>query len=169
MDSSETELRQHVAGLYTEHYGWLTGWIRRKLGDAGVAADLAQDTFVNVLSAGTATQIQAPRPFLATVAKHILSHYHRRQALEASYLDWLAGLPEAFSPAPEERLVALQTLALIDRALDGLPPKAREAFLLAHLGEMKYADIARQLGVSLASVKLYMLRANRQCLQVMLD
>lgn len=168
MASSEAELHRHVADLYVDHYGWLTGWIRRKLGDGGMAADLAQDTFVNLIVAGNAEDIREPRPFLATVAKRVLSHYHRRQALETSYLQLLSELPEEFAPAPELRIVALQTLALIDRALDGLPAKVREAFLLAHLAEMKYADIAEQLGVSLASVKLYMLRANRQCVQALL-
>ena len=169
MVSSEAELRQQVAGLYVDHYGWLTGWIRRKLGDAGVAADLAQDAFVSIIDAGTASSIREPRPFLATVARRLLSHYHRRQALESSYLELLAELPEAHAPAPEFRLMALQTLSQIDRALEGLPVKVREAFLLAHLLDLKYAEIAQRLNVSASSVKQYLLRANRQCLLVLMD
>ena len=40
--------------LYSDHHGWLQGWLRRKLGDSFVAADLAQDTFVSVITSGTA-------------------------------------------------------------------------------------------------------------------
>lgn len=48
--------------------------------------------------------------------------------------------------------------------LDGLPPKVREAFLLAHLVELSYAEIAERLRVSTSSVKQYLTKANRECL-----
>ncbi|MDD3484875.1 sigma factor, partial [Azovibrio restrictus] len=32
--------------LYRDHHGWLQGWLRRRLGNAHEAADLAQDTFL---------------------------------------------------------------------------------------------------------------------------
>ena len=41
-----------VEVLYNDHHHWLTGWLRRKLGCPDNAADLAQDTFIRVLSAG---------------------------------------------------------------------------------------------------------------------
>ncbi|WP_350649943.1 sigma factor, partial [Pseudomonas sp. HY13-MNA-CIBAN-0226] len=40
-----------VEVLYNDHHHWLTGWLRRKLGCPDNAADLAQDTFIRVLSA----------------------------------------------------------------------------------------------------------------------
>lgn len=155
---------QAIQQLYTQHHGWLQAWLRRHLGDAFAAADLAQDTFVSVLSAGVAPDIRAPRPFLATIARRLMAHRHRRQLLEASYLEMLAALPADAAPPPEARLQALQTLQQLDRALDGLPPKVREAFLLAHLEELSYAQIAERLDVSASSVKQYLTRANRHCL-----
>ncbi|MNL70056.1 putative RNA polymerase sigma factor FecI [compost metagenome] len=58
----------------------------------------------------------------------------------------------------------MQSLQQIDRMLDDLPPRVREAFLLAHLVELSYAEIAERLGVSTSSVKQYLTRANRECL-----
>ncbi|WP_439645857.1 sigma factor [Methylobacillus glycogenes] len=43
--------QQALHSLYSNHHGWLYGWLKRKLGDAGDAADLAQDTFVRILTA----------------------------------------------------------------------------------------------------------------------
>jgi RNA polymerase sigma-70 factor (ECF subfamily) len=68
------------------------------------------------------------------------------------------------APSPEQRMQAIEALQQIDGALDGLPPRVKEAFLLAHLEELSYADIAARLGVSTSSVKQYLTRANRQCL-----
>lgn len=164
LSTAEFALRQQVEHLYVDHHGWLQGWLRRRLGDNFVAADLAQDTFVNVIVAGATPDIRESRPFLATVARRLIAHRHRRQLLEASYMELLAALPEEMAPSPETQLQAIEALQQIDRALDGLPPKVREAFLLAHLEELSYAEIAARLEVSASSVKQYLTRANQQCL-----
>jgi RNA polymerase sigma factor (sigma-70 family) len=157
-------LHQQLEILYAEHHGWLQGWLRGRLGDSFIAADLAQDTFVSVIKAGSAAEIRTPRPFLVTIARRLMAHRHRRQLLETSYLELLTALPEESAPSPEAQLLALEALQQIDRALDGLAPQVREAFLLAHLEELSYAQIAERLAVSTSSVKQYLTRANRQCL-----
>ncbi|MCB5190106.1 sigma-70 family RNA polymerase sigma factor [Methylobacillus arboreus] len=155
---------QSLHCLYLNHHRWLHDWLRRKLGDAFVADDLAQDTFVSIMAADTVQEIREPRPFLVTIARRLMAHRYRRQLLETSYLEMLSFLPEAMVPAPEVRLMALEALQQVDRALDGLPPQVKEAFLLAHLEELSYAEIADRLQVSTSSVKQYLTRANRQCL-----
>ncbi len=165
MGTTEFALQQqHLKDLYSDHHGWLQTWLRRRLGDSFVAADLAQDAFVNVMVAGAAAEIREPRPFLVTIARRLMARHHRRQLLESSYLEMLAALPEALAPSADERLQALQALQQVDQALDGLPARVKEAFLLAHLEELSYAEIAQRLGVSASSVKQYLTRANRECL-----
>lgn len=164
MNTSDYSLSPTVEALYRNHHRWLCGWLRRKLGDSFVAADLAQDTFVSVIAAESADQIKDPRPFLATVARRLIAHRHRRQLLEEAYLETLAAFPEELEPSPEVRYLALEALRQVDQALEGLQPQVREAFLLAHLEGLSYADIAERLGVSTSSVKQYLTRANRQCL-----
>lgn len=46
-----TELVQQrlLRELYSNHHGWLLGWLRRKLGCPQHAEDLAQDTFCRLL------------------------------------------------------------------------------------------------------------------------
>lgn len=124
MSAMQVALQQQVERLYTDHHGWLQGWLRRKLGDGCVAADLAQDTFISVIDAGAADQIREPRSFL---------------------------------------VLALEAVQQLDQALDGLPPKVKEAFLLAHLHELSYAQIAQRLGGP-AARSSNTTRANRQCL-----
>lgn len=160
----KAELPEQIEILYTDHHNWLLGWLRRRLGDSFLAADLAQDTFVNVITGGNSSSIREPRPFLATIAKGLVANHHRRQLLENSYLELLSTLPEELAPSPEVQVLAVEAIRQIDRALDGLPVKVKEAFLLAHLEELSYAEIAQRLGVSSSSVKQYLTRANAQCL-----
>ena len=155
-----------VADLYASHHGWLRGWLRKKLGCSEQAADLAQDTFLRLLGRPPALEeLREPRAYLTTMAHGLMVNHLRRQDLERAYLQALAAQPEALAPSPEERALLLETLLAIDALLDGLPSKARQAFLLSQLDGLRYAEIAEHLGVSLSMVKKYMMQAMLHCMQ----
>ena len=153
----------HVEVLYVDHHSWLTGWLRRKLGCPHSAADLAQDTFMRLLTARETPTLTEPRAFLTTVAKRVLFNHYRRQDLERAYLQALADLPEAVAPSEEERAIILQTLVELDQLLDGLPSPVKRAFLLAQLDGLSYAQIGAQLGISIATVKRHLNKAALRC------
>ncbi|MBH9406627.1 sigma-70 family RNA polymerase sigma factor [Pseudomonas aeruginosa] len=163
MSSADLAHAAALHTLYSDHHHWLTGWLRRRLGCPQNAADLAQDTFVTVLVSRQAARIDAPRAFLTTIARRVLCNHYRRQDVERAYLEALASLPEREVPSEETRAIVLETLVELDRLLDGLPPLAKETFLLAQLAGLGYAEIATQLGISLSSVKRYMLKAAQRC------
>ncbi|HBO1217758.1 TPA: sigma-70 family RNA polymerase sigma factor [Pseudomonas aeruginosa] len=163
MSSADLAHAAALHTLYSDHHHWLTGWLRRRLGCPQNAADLAQDTFVKVLVSRQAASIDEPRAFLTTIARRVLCNHYRRQDVERAYLEALASLPEREVPSEETRAIVLETLVELDRLLDGLPPLAKETFLLAQLDGLGYAEIAAQLGISLSSVKRYMLKAAQRC------
>lgn len=66
--------------LYTRHHGWLFQFLRRKLGDAEQAADLAQDTFIRLLNTGQRAEIREPRAYLSTIARGLVADMFRRRA-----------------------------------------------------------------------------------------
>mgnify|MGYP001552507885 CR=1 FL=1 len=149
--------------LYNAHHSWLNGWLRRKLGCPDSAADLAQDTFMRVLTARDPQPVLEPRAFLTTIAKRVLFNHYRRQDLERAYLDTLAQLPEQVVPSEEERAIILQSLMELDQLLDGLPRAVKQAFLLAQVDGLTYNEIARELGISLATVKRHLNKAAMRC------
>ncbi|CAM4283931.1 sigma-70 family RNA polymerase sigma factor [Kerstersia similis] len=157
-----------VDALYQDHQGWLHGWLRRRLGNDADAADLVQDTFLSVICSGKAAEIIEPRPYLTTIARCLVANRHRRRQLEEAYLAALAALPEEMEMSPETRALALETLLRLDKMLDGLPAKVREAFMLVHLQGASYQEVAQALGVSTSSVKQYLMRANQQAFLVLL-
>jgi RNA polymerase sigma-70 factor (ECF subfamily) len=154
---------QEVRAIYHDHHGWLQGWLRRKLGNAFDAADIAHDTFLRLLRQGTDEPIHEPRAYLVTIAGGLVNSHWRRQALEQAWLDTLAARPEALAPSPEERQQALQALEQVARLLDGLPPRVREAFLLSQLDGLGYAEIGERLGVTVNVVQKAMGRAMTHC------
>ena len=152
-----------VEVLYQDHHSWLTGWLRRKLGCPQSAADLAQDTFMRLLTARETPTLAEPRAFLTVVAKRVLFNHYRRQDLERAYLQALAEIPEQVVPSEEERAIILQTLMELDQLLDGLPCPVKRAFLLAQIDGLSHADIGARLGISVATVKRHLTKAALRC------
>lgn len=156
--------RSGVATLYQQHQPWLYNWLCRRLGCEFDAADLSQDTYVRLMVAGRMPEPQRARAFLAQIARGLAVDLHRRRALEQAYLEALSSLPEAVAPSVELQQMTLQLLSHLDQALDTLPDKVRQTFLLSRFDGLTYAQIAKRLEVSVASVRLYMLKAATLCL-----
>lgn len=155
-----------AAALYSDHHGWLQRWLTFRLNNACDAADLAHDTFVRVLARprGIEGGEGGQRAYLTTIARGLLVDHWRRQRLEQAYLEALAARPEAVAPSEESRAIILETLFEIDAMLDRLPPKVSQAFVLAQLEGVGYADIGARLGVSERMVKKYMAQAMLHCI-----
>lgn len=159
----ELELHQQIEVLYSNHHGWLQGWLRGKLGSAFDAADLAHDTYLRILARGRAPRPEESRQHLAQIANGLMVDLFRRRHIEAAYLEALAHLPPAAMPTPETRALIIEALTEIDTILASLPAKVREAFLLCKVEGLDYREIARRLDVSVSSVEKYMVRALLAC------
>lgn len=144
---------QAIAGIYSSHHGWLLRWLRGKLPCADQAAMPA---------------LREPRAYLTTVAQRLLIDHFRRLSLEQAWLEALAQQPELLMQSPEERLIIVQALQRVDAMLAGLPDAVRSAFLMAHVDDMGYAEIAQRLGVSERTVKRHMVQAFEQCIVLIL-
>jgi RNA polymerase sigma-70 factor (ECF subfamily) len=155
--------------LYCDHHGWLKGWLRQRLGDREQAADVAQDTFLRLLTSGRLPGRQDGRAYLTQIARNLVIDQWRRQRIERAYLQSIAHLPEPQTPSLETRALILETLMQIDAMLDRMPDNVRSAFLLSQFEGLSYGQIAERLGVTVSSVQKYMTRAIQACYQVLFD
>ena len=157
----------NVEHLYTEHHAWLHGWLRRRLGNAFDAADLAHDAFVRLLATprhfGTAPEA---RVYLRAMANGLCVDLWRRREIEQAWLDTLAAQPEALAPSAEHQAMVLQALREIDALLRSLPPKAARAFVMVMACRMTHQEAAAELGVSSRMVGHYIAQAMLHCLQL---
>ena len=162
--------RHHLlAEWYRQHHRWLVGWLRRKMDGAAQADDLAQEAFIRIFKSPALEAVQEPRAFLTVVAKRELYNFWRRRELEEAYLAALAQMPEDLGLSQEDDALLREAILLIDRQLDGLPPKVKHAFLLNRLEGMTYVAIATEMQLSVATIERYMKQAIMHCHTVRLQ
>jgi RNA polymerase sigma factor (sigma-70 family) len=148
--------------LYARQKGPLYRYLLRHCGNAGIADELFQDVWVNVIRA-RASYAPTARfgSWLFTLAHNrIVDHW--RASGQASMVT--LGDDDETSPAwsalaapaadePDARAATSETRARLRSALAALPPLQRDAFLLHQESGMSLAEIAAMTGVGVETVK----------------
>jgi RNA polymerase sigma factor (sigma-70 family) len=153
-----------------EHYGpGLERFLTRKLDNPADAAEVAQEAFLRIYRLEHPEQLDNARAFLFQVASNLAVDQLRRRSLHLRFLRAESreqGELESDiynSASPEQIMAAKEKLARIYGAIEKLPEKCRQAFLLHRNSGMSYSEIAHELGVSVSSVEKYVLQALKQC------
>ncbi len=131
----------------------LTWSVMRIVGDAHLAEDLAQETYLRVLRAAESRPIEHVEAFLHQTARNLaLDHERKRRSrsvveVNGSPDEALHGIPDT-APSQEAALIERERFALLRRALNGLPPRVQQVVLLSRISEWSNRRIAEHLGVS---------------------
>lgn len=160
---------QSLESLYTEHHNWLQSWIRSRLNNVEQAQDLTQETFIKVLMKGREHEFNSPKAYLSSIARGLLVDFFRRRTVEQAYLEALEVQPEQHSISAEQHHLIIDTLLQIEKMLDAMSERGRQIFLLAQLDGLSFAEIGRQLNVSVTTVRKHFIRAMTQCLLLIED
>lgn len=156
-----------LSHLYGEHQLWLYTWLCKKLGNQYDAADIVQETFIRLLQKDNTYNYSQPRALLTTIAKNISHNLWRKSQIRQTYYDILASEDMAYSPSPEEELIAVQTLCELDDIFRRLTSRERKVFMLYQIEGLTYTEIMEQVGISLITVKRDMKKVMICCLMTM--
>lgn len=117
--------------------------------------DVTQDAILRALSASRPGAVHSPLNYMFGIARNLLVDRKRRQLREDQVHQSLSCLAHGSVEAhnPERIISARQDLARISAAIDALPPRCREAFLLHRFEHLSYSAIARRMGVSTGTVE----------------
>lgn len=163
MSGTDPSHREYVGGLFRSHYPWLCSQLRRHLDSSASAEDIAAQTFETLLCSPQLVPIREPRALLGTIAKRLIYRSWRRRGLEHEHLDQLLHEPPRPSSSPEDLIQVQQVLNGLEQAFERVPGKVKATFLLSRLDGLTYPQIARELGISLRSVSVYMARSQALC------
>lgn len=137
------------------------------------ALDAVQDAMLQLARAYAVRPQEEWRPLFYRILQNRVRDVQRRRSVRARVMSWLPfnredaddepsdpiAQAESPEPLPVRRLEADEAMRALDRALRGLPPRQRQAFLLRNLEGLDVAQTAAAMGCSQGSVKTHYFRA----------
>lgn len=127
-----------------------------------MAEEIVQEIFLRIwLHRRQLSDILHFNAWLNTLVRNLSYTWLRRMALEASILRDLQHRSGEASVDTQDNLQIREYRRLLQQAIDDLPPRQQEIYLLSRREELSYAAIADQLGLSINTVKNHMKEALR--------
>ena len=146
--------------LYGRHKGGVFRYLARQCGNRGVAEELFQDVWMNLIRARAGYTVQAKfTTYLYRLAHNRLIDHYRAQSgnVPASFddeagpsLDEVAG---ARNDDPAVGADARQQAQRLLQLIENLPAAQRETFLLQQESDMSIEEIAQATGVNRETTK----------------
>ena len=154
--------------LMEKYQGPLSRHVGKMVRDKKMVEDLVQEAFIKAFDAlGSYSPRYAFSTWLYKIATNHTIDYLRKKKLDKMSIDaplkTREGEMEYELPdttyRPDKHIVQDQRHALIQEAIDALPPKYHRVIVLRHQEEMAYQDIADELDLPLGTVKAHIFRA----------
>jgi RNA polymerase sigma-70 factor (ECF subfamily) len=152
-----------------EHADGLRAYATRLLGDSVAAEDVAQDSFLALYRHLNQVPTAAFRPWLFRVARNLCLDQLRRRKFKLSlFRDLQKDDEQPFTPSdlravrPDEVAENNESNAAIEKAIEELPLKFREAFLLCEVEGLSYEDAAAVMNCPVKTVSTRLFRARQR-------
>lgn len=124
----------------------LSAYFARRHGGADVAADLVQESFLQLTRRLRAGQVmRSPRAYLFGIARHVSLAFFRKHGAQAEQL--ASASDQAVSVEPDARVAAAREV------IASLPALQREILDLRFAHGLSYAEIATAFGIPVGTVR----------------
>ncbi len=152
---------QEQASLVAAMRPALVAFFQRRCRNGAEAEDLAQDVVLRALAHAKSLSPEQASGYIFRIAVNRWRDRGRRLLSHGSCVAWdeksALAVSDAFSP---ERVVcAAEELGNVVSALQELGERTRDVLVLCRLEQMKQAEIATAMGISVSSVEKHLVRA----------
>lgn len=129
--------------------------------------DIMQDSYIKVLRAAERKPVIHAKAYLFATARNVaLGLFRRPRIFSGKPVTDIAALSVSEEGADvAERVSTKQETAILLDAIDALPPRCREIFILRKLQGVPQKEIAARLGISEQTVQVQIARGAKKCLQ----
>lgn len=147
--------------LFRAYHPQLCRYAFSYVGNAAVAEELVQDVFLHVWERRHAWDIRgSARTYLYTAVRNAaLSRLRHEKVIRRSEPETIALYSDRSAPSADQEVIAAEITGDLTEAIDRLPRRRREIFLLHREEDLTYTQIAARLGISVKTVETQMSRA----------
>lgn len=154
--------RLSVEQAFRRYHGGLMNFLRQRMRSEEDAADVAQETYARLMQSYQHDLLpETAATLIFRIAVNVANDSFRRRKSHHATDHCSADLVPLASgePSQERRLHAQQQLERLYAAVESLPPRCQQVFLLNRVDRMTYTQIARHCGISTSMVEKHITKA----------
>lgn len=146
--------------LFRNHFKGLTWFAVRYVKDVETAQEIVQEAFISLWEKrDTIDMAKSVKSYLASsVYNKSLNHIRDNKKFDRDILTFENLLPDA-TYEQTDRLITTELNEKIKEAVNELPEKCREVFVMSRFQNLKYQEIADKLQISVKTVETQMSKA----------
>jgi len=150
------------AELYARHSSRVFAYCRRFLGNKEEAQDVFQETFIRFHQSSSKDRVMTNVPaYILRIARNLCVNSKRKEKSHLTFEDYMVGDDDESKSDKDE------LLELVKTALEVLPDKYKEMFILREYDGMSYAEIGEITDESVSTVKVRIYRAKQKIREVL--
>jgi RNA polymerase sigma-70 factor (family 1) len=132
-----------------------------------LAQELLQDTFIKVWEhKHSIDPEQSFRAYLFSIAQNLVYDFYRKAARDKQLRQELLTTAAIFYEHIEETLLGDTNEALLQKAIENLPPQRRQVFILCKLEGKSYNEVSSLLGISTSTISDHIVKATRHIKEI---
>jgi RNA polymerase sigma-70 factor (ECF subfamily) len=147
--------------FFKQHFASLCAWCQHKYGfDSDITKEVVHTAFIKLWKNRSTASADVPvKAFLHTIINNTSLDILRHTKVRKRFERYVQQRNESAGSTPQESYDTKKLRTDIDTAVSELPEQMRTIFELSRYEGLKYAEIARQLNVSVNTVETQMSRA----------
>jgi len=149
--------KEAFSSLFNSHFEDLRRYILYRSGNEEAATDIAQETFLLVWEKQLVIDPKKVKGLLFKIAGDLFITQYRKKQVAFTFFQTFQ--PNNNSNTPEDEINYQELKKAYDAALQSMPEKQRTVFLMSRVDELKYKEIADQLGLSAKAIEKRMTQA----------
>ena len=149
--------KEEFKALFDSHFEDVRKYAFYRSGNEEIATDIAQDTFLRIWEKQQEIDPKKVKGLLFKIAGDLYISHYRKEKVAFNFFTTFQ--PNHKSTTPEDEINFQELKNAYDKALKSMPEKQRTVFLMNRIDELKYKEIADQLGLSVKAIEKRMSQA----------
>ena len=152
-----------ISQLFKNHNSAIVAFLVNRVACPQTAQDLTQETYLRLINKNEISHDENIVGYLFRIADRLAIDYLRQTRLPRNNLVELSDDLICPQLQPDELNELREQCQIVLDAINAMPNKYRNVFLLRKIDELSYSEIALQLGISEKTVQRYLVNAMLHC------